>query len=408
MKGRASSALRLSLISCWAALLAGCEAGTRPAEPELSDSRTLIVNDDSELASRLHLTRQPVPLAGVFENPAASTREPKLELVAEIEPPSLAGRTLQANSVARKGGLAIIGYNVQGPDHLGAIEIIEVGDDDKGPEIVSLALFNDTDVNAVDVEGSRVYAAEATRSSAAPATAVLEILKLEDGKLVLDGGVQLPLPSFAGTGVHVTEELIFASSGDGGGLSVFDAETRERVARHDLDDARWVASDRTKVVVAQGTPGRISVLSASGFGVAGTYGFPGATVPEAKSTVDVLGGKAFVAAGSEGAQFLSLLTGHRLGAVEVPSVTGIDPEDAVTNAVSVDDELLFMSNGGAGVLLVQFEHELDDTGSETIPEIDRTSWLLLDALESVNHVSYRDDLLVVAAGLGGVKIIKVD
>jgi hypothetical protein len=412
MKGdRATDRFRLSLVKCAALcaafFLAGCDAGTRTEAPDFADGRTRIVNDDSELASRLRLTQQPVPLQSVFENPAASAREPELELVAEIDPPTIGGRTLQANSVVRKGELAIIGYNVQGPDHLGAIEIIEV-DDDSPPEILSLALFNDTDVNAVDVEEGRVYAAEATRASAAPGTAVLEILKLEEGELVLEGGVQLPLPSFAGTGVHVTDKLIFTSSGDRGGLSVFDSETRAPLAHHELNDARWVASDRTRVVVAQGTPGRISVLSSSGAALSASFAFRGANIPEAKSTVDLAGGKAFVAGGSEGAHFLSLVTGHRLGGVPVPSVPGVAPEDAVTNAVSVDDDLLFLSNGGAGVLLVQFERELEDTDSESIPEIQRTRRLLLDALESVNHVSYRDDLLVVAAGLGGVKIIKVD
>ena len=60
-----------------------------------------------------------------------------------------------------------------------------------------------------------------------------------------------------------TDGHVYTTSGDGGHVFAFDAGTLELVGQYELDDARWVAwdEDNARVVVLQGTPGRISVFA---------------------------------------------------------------------------------------------------------------------------------------------------
>jgi hypothetical protein len=142
----------------------------------------------------------------------------------------------------------------------------------------------------------------------------------------------------------------------------------------------------------------------------GTFPFPGADIAESKSTVDLAGGKAFVAAGPGGVQILSTGSGTVVGAVPRPDPgsLGLAPEVVVTNAVAVDDDLLFIANGEAGVYVAQGSQRFRDTGSETAPPITMLGRLHFGSLQSVNHVAFRDNYLMVAAGLGGLKVVKIN
>ena len=75
---------------------------------------------------------------------------------------------------------------------------------------------------------------------------------------------------------------------------------------------------------------------------------------------------------------------------------GTPAGDAVTNAVSVNDDLLFMANGGAGLALA----ELLASTITTAGTID------LDG--SVNYVTSEGDYAFVASGADGLQIIKLN
>ena len=86
---------------------------------------------------------------------------------------------------------------------------------------------------------------------------------------------------------------------------------------------------------------------------------------------------------------------------------GLSPSVVVTNAASVDGDLLFVANGEAGVYVAQGSQSFAATGSETAQEITMLGKLRFNNLQSVNHVAYRSGHLIIAAGLGGLKIVKV-
>jgi hypothetical protein len=324
-------------------------------------------------------------------------------------PPAINGQVVQATAIAMRGDRATVSYNMRGAQYLGAIDVFNISDKSR-PKLRSEALFNDTDINSVAIDGGNVYMAEATGDPAFAYPAVLEVVKLTSGKLVLEGNQRTPLTSFAATSVAIPAATIYTTSGNTGALTALDQGTMTITGSIDLFDARWVDVADGKVVVVQGgTPGQISVYDEQTLQLLGQYTFTGADIPESKSTVEVVGGKAFIAAGTGGVQILSVNTGAVVGSVPLPDAAalGLDPSVVVTNAVAVDDDLLFISNGEAGVYVAQGSQPFDQTGSEQQLQITLLGQLQFADLQSVNHVAFKNNYLIIASGLGGLKTVEV-
>ena len=332
-----------------------------PDEPgNQANDRITIINEDDELTGRVQYRDQDVPIGAMTGSAAmASAAQPhrdtptfSMRYVASVLPPLMDGELLQATSIAIKGSRATVSYNMMGARYRGAIDIFDISNKSR-PKLRSQALFNDTDINSVSIIEGNLYAAESTGDPTFAHPAGLELLKLQYDKLVLEGNQRLPLTSYAGTGVFATETTIYTTSGDNGALSIIDEHTMAMHTAIDMHDARWVDAAEGKVVVVQGTPGQISVYDEESMSLLGTYPFTGAGIPGSKSTVQVVGGKAFIAAGDGGVQILSVNTGAVVGSVPLPDAIArhLDPAIVVTNAVAVDGDLLFISMGGRGCTL---------------------------------------------------------
>jgi len=381
-----------------------------------------ITNDEAAIAWRLHVTDVDVPVddtgvgyASVMGDRAVPAAAPSfsLKLTAEVLPPTLDGKVLQATSIAMSNNKAVVGYNMRGADYLGGIDVFLISNEKK-VELKSEALFNNADVNSVTFSDDRVFAAEATGDVAYPYPAVFEVLELSGVNLILAGNSRAPLTSYAGTSAVFRGSRAYATSGDGGGLSVFDPISLALEDSFELPDARWVDVNDGKVVVVQGatadTPGQISVYDEGNMTLPhNVWSFEGANIPESKSTVQVIGGKAAIAAGENGVQVLSLATGNVLGYVPLPdnNALGLPRDVVVTNAVSAEGNLLFISNGEAGVYVAQADTPFEQDWGETPHAITVLGKLRFSALQSVNHVAYKDGLLIVASGLGGLKVVRL-
>ena len=345
---------------------------------------------------------------GVQAVPAA-TPSFSLRLTAEVLPPTLDGKVLQATSIAMSNNKAVVSYNMRGAEYLGGIDVFLISNE-KNVQLKSEALFNNADVNSVTFSDDRVFAAEATGDFTYPYPAVFEVLGLQGTKLVLAGNDRGPLTSYAGTSAAAYGNRVYATSGDNGALSVFDSDTLALDDSFDLHDARWVDVNDGKVVVVQGTPGQISVYDEGNMTLPpNVWSFDGDNVAESKSTVQVLGGKAIIAAGDNGVQVLSLASGNVLGYVPLPdnNALGLPRDVVVTNAVSAEGDLLFISNGEAGVYVAQADTPFEQDWGETLHAITVLGKLRFNALQSVNHVAYKDGLLIVASGLGGLKVVRL-
>lgn len=414
----------LPLIGILVVLHTSCGDPTGPGNQ--ANDRISIVNDAYVLAARvtyyddtvrLDSTGVGYPSAPVLpsgtvigRSSSMSAASFQLKLKAEVASPTMFGQTLQATSVSIVGNLAVVSYNFAGAPYLGGVDVIDISNQNH-PVLVSQALFTSTDVSAVAVSGSNVYVAEATNDTGFAAPAVFEIMQLQGNNLVLNGNRRMGLTSFVATSTAASATRAYATTGDSGSLFVINPTTFTKTDSVALHDARWVAVGGGKVVVVQGTPGQISVFNESNMTpVAGSpFAFTGANVAQSKSQAEIVGGKAFIAAGTGGLQVLSASTGFLVASVPRPNPDslGLNPSVVVTNAVAVDEDLVFISNGEAGVYVAQGGAFFSTTSSETTQTITVRGRLDFGSLQSVNHVAYKSKYLIVAAGLGGLKIVQV-
>jgi hypothetical protein len=79
----------------------------------------------------------------------------------------------------------------------------------------------------------------------------------------------------------------------------------------------------------------------------------------------------------------------------------------MTNSVTVEGDLMFTSNGEAGVYAAAAENAFSGTSCTDTQPITVLGQLRFDDLQSANHVHFSANRLWVAAGLGGVKVVRV-
>lgn len=393
-----------------ALVLAGCFADEAKDLPSGSVDGMTVQNDESGLKDRVTNRNDTIQLDSVSSGTpkrAASAKTLVLTLIAEIAPPVIDGKTLQASSVVLKADYAYVSYNYQGEQYLGGVDIVQIKSG-KDAEIRSSVTFNDADVHSVYFDGKDLFMAEGTSNAAFSSPAVLERVGTNGGKLVLaDKRERVALNSYAANSVTVSDKQVYATSGNTGGLHVLGLSGLTSTSVKTLGDARWVDYNDANIVVAQGTPGRLTVLNKSTLAIANTWSFTGADVPEAKTTVRVLGNKALVAAGSGGVKLMSIATGKVVGSVPVPVVSGLSAELSVANAADGKGDLVYVSNGEAGVYAVQASTDIEKASGEDNITLSVLGKLKFTGAQSVNHVAFDGNTLVVAAGSGGVKIVSV-
>jgi hypothetical protein len=415
------------LLSAACFFAAGCY--DQPLVPgDEQNDRVVITNDELILDQRVDYTEDDVPIdplalasatsgPALADGPMLAPSSITLTLLAEAEPPTVDGESVQATSVwLTDEGKAVVAYGFAGGPALGALDYF-IQLTKKRPKLMSTATFADADINAVSMDGTWAYAAVLSSDVSLPSSALVERLQFQGNKFTLDGNLQSPLSSFAATSTLVTSSAVYATSGDAGGVYALDPSDLSIVGEYALDDARWVAWDEDggRIAVAQGTPGRLSVFEEGAFPggsmtLLNTFDVPGVNVAESKSTVEVHGGKAFVAAGPEGVQIVCLDDGQIVGSVPRPDPAslGLDPAVVVTNAVTVQGDLMFISNGEAGVYAAAGAQSFATSACDAPQQIQVLGKLRFDALQSVNHVVYRNGYLYVAAGTGGIKIVEVE
>src|SRR2546425_1696546 len=413
--------LAIALTGLVALVHLSCSDASGPGDQ--ANSRISITNNASTLASRVtyldtsipidsaHVgyPSAPVPFASAaVSRSSAASQAFNLQLKAEVAPRSSGGQVLQATSVSIVGNLAVVSYNMAGNPYLGGVDVIDITNKNH-PVLTSEALFQNTDVSAVTTSGVNVYLAEATGDTGFAAPAVFEVVKLVGNQLVLTGNTRTGLSSFAATSVAYGTS-VYATSGDAGSLFMLDPTLFTVTSSIALHDARWVAAGGGKVAVVQGTPGTLDVYSESNMSVVGSWPFKGADIAQSKSQLELVGGKAFIAAGDSGVQVLSASTGAVVGSVPRPNPDslGLSPSVVVTNAVAIDQDLMFISNGEAGVYLAQGSQAFSTTGSETQQTITMRGKLRFGNLQSVNHVALQSGLLIIAAGLRGLEVAQVN
>jgi hypothetical protein len=370
--------------------------------PDQTNGRITVINDEAKLASRMTIMNTDVSV--VPSGSAKASTVFALFQIAEIAPPAVKGQSLQATSVVLANKLAYVSYNMAGSDYIGAIDVIKLRSY-INPAITSEATFTDTDVSSVCASDTYVYLATASGNPDYESPSVVEAIGISGNKLDFSRNFRRVLSSYVATSVATYNGRVYVTTGNTGGLYTLSGNGLQIESFVGLDDARWVDTDGKSFAVAQGTPGRITLFDQAAKSGLGTFPFKGAGIAESKSTVRVIGGKALIAAGDGGVQLMSLADGTILGSLPRLVVPNLDPGRSVTNAVDGAQRYVFISNGEAGVYVAESSSVLEDPTGNSPIILKMLGKLQFDKLESANHVAFDGEFLVVAAGLGGVKIV---
>jgi len=418
-----STALITVLIS---ALLFSCKNTDSPVgpvdEPDITNGRITVTNGTMALDARVKYyddTTIPVDTTGLRKGQSQSRAAAvTLKLRAEVSPPVSGGTTLQATHVALDGNYAYVSYNVQGNTYLGGVDVFDISNKKK-PKLISQAIFQTTDVSALyysSVSGpDKLYLAEATSDTGfyyggIPVTAVLEEITLNSNKLTLTSR-RVAVPSYVATDVKVISGKVYVTSGSGGvgtgGLSILSQTTLLPIVSTDpFLDARAVDIYGSSIVAMQGTPARLRKYLVATNAFQSSYTVGGATIAESKSTLTVLFNRALVAVGDGGMKVVNLQTGALTDSVARASVSGLTPDKTVTNAVSVNNKLVFLANGEAGVYVVQSAVDLETTPTGAT-NLTLQGKMQFGSAQSANFVASKNSLLFIATGLGGLKIVEI-
>ncbi len=372
--------------------------------------RLTVVNDPVVLEARMRRMNQPLRFVTPTGTSAAAFRsDPTLPTVtltlrAEVLPPIVDGMLVQATHIGAFDSFAVVVYNVQGDARMGAVDLFNLKDP-TNPKLVSQALWRGTDVAAVTLAQDRAYFATATDDPAFPEPAVLEELTVVDDKFTTVSR-RVGVPSFAATGVDVRNDLVFVSSGTGGpnlgGLSILDRLSLQRRSFDPFDDARAVQANDEFIAVSQGTPARLRLYDRATGSLLVTLPLPGASLAESKSTVEVRGPWAFVAAGDGGVHLVQMRRREIVRTLPPPVVPGLDPTLAVSNSVSVFDDFVFVANGGAGMTVAYSDYK-------TTPDDGTPIFVSLGRIELNGSVNYLfcGPMVFVATGAGGLQIVEL-
>lgn len=411
---------KLVILTILGFAFAHCSSSTAPGDDSVIETDEFIINNNEDDLNQ-RVTDPEVEI--VIDTTGSGTNEkrkgPKfsLTLKSEVKPPVINGQAVQATMVSSDGSRrAVVSYNMIGSPYIGAVDLAQIVGSGK-ITITSSISFRQTDVNAISYDDDYVYAATATADAglrSETSASSLQSYRVRGSRFSGDLIAHQSLNSFVANSVKFYDDHVFVTTGNTGGLFVYDEDLEELIAKLDIPEARWVDANDDYVVVLAGDDdgdrrGTIIVLDPESFEVQARFPFPGAYTPEAKNTVELVDHLAFIAAGKEGVKVMDLTTGNIIAEVPLPDPAGLGLSDEVvsTNAVSVDDELLFISNGEAGIYVAEGSEEFDDVRPGESVTIRILGRLVFDDLQSANHVSYKGKIVTVAAGRGGIKSLEL-
>lgn len=322
-----------------------------------------------------------------------------LSLIAQIAPPSFSGgENLTATHVNIVDDIAYVSYNTVESDYVGAIDAIDVSDP-YSPKITSRLYYSNADINAIAYDSGYIYivgGVDSEKSVRATTNSFVAKIPSSNGNINIDGGITYGFQEgFIGTDIAINGNNIYITSGKDGVLAVYDKNNVELLNEMPLADLRSVTIAENNIAVLDASKG-VSIFDAnfslikeiaisSDFGIA------------SKRTLDFSNDKIFVSEGSKGAGIYNATTGAFIEYISILiSPDGSDASDNVTNAVAVNENVILMANGGAGL-------SLSEESSESTSPVG-----IIDLDGSINFVASKGDYIFAASGTAGLQIIKMN
>jgi len=381
--------------------------------PSLQEGRVVINNDQAELNARVDIMAKPLFVVAT-ETPGhevTPSRKPtgtQLTLRGQINPPVVNGEYVHANDIDIAGQTAVVAYNYAGEVFAGAVQVIDFTNP-RRPRLLSEVLFIDADVTAVLLHGQTVYVGSGSLDPALESPALIEEFTLSDAGLERTGR-WLDMPSWVVTDLaqHGNQIMVSVAS-EGGGIALVDRNAQELSINTFVPevDVRGIDfPNESQLAAVCGTNSRLSVKGLPGLGGNGEYPINGYNNEAAKGTIEVHGGVCYLGAGDGGMQVRGA-DGTLLGSLNHNDFSDTRPHLMVTNAVSLHGNLAFVAAGALGVQVVNVAGANgwaqggapDAEGLEVLGELQFGEGI------SSNMVKSRNNVMVVAAGVGGVKLV---
>ncbi|CAZ98544.1 MULTISPECIES: LVIVD repeat-containing protein [Zobellia] len=322
-----------------------------------------------------------------------------LTLVARVDPPSYTGGdNLTASHIDVDGNYAYVSYNTVEDGYAGGIDIIDVSDPNN-PKVTSRLYYSNADINAVEYDNGYVYAVGGVDSEkSVRATSNSFIVKIPASGGILDVSRELIYgfqEGFTANDVEVTTNGILVTSGKDGLLTYYkktDLSTKNDVSFSDL---RSVAYDNGVIAVLDASQG-VSIMDEN-FVERKIIAIDSDFGQSSKRTLDFSGEKIIVSEGAKGAGVYNMDSGSLIEYIPILlNPVGTETENIVTNAVAMNEDILLMANGGAGLCLSE-----DVDGQTNIVGV-------VDLDGSINYVASKGDYIFAASGKAGLQIVKLN
>lgn len=321
-----------------------------------------------------------------------------LTLVAQVSPPSFAGGTnLTASHVNVNGDYAYVSYNTVDAGYAGAIDIINISDPNN-PYVTSRVYSTNRDINSLKYDNGFVYAVggiEAEADATALSNSFVVKIPAVNGRFVANGIIFGYQQGFVATDVETTDSNVYVTSGSDGSLAVYDKLTLTLSNEVNSSDLRSLAIQNNDIAVLDGGKG-VSIFDKnfqllkeipinSDFGIS------------TKKTLDFNNDRIIVSEGSKGVGVYSSVTGNLIEYIPILiNPDGVETSDIVNNAVAINEGVILMANGGAGLSLN--EESTDNTKVYGIVELEG----------SINFVESKGDYIFAASGKSGLQILKMN
>ncbi len=353
------------------------------------DAGVLDITEQDNITGKLFSKNRPNDQAGDYP----------LTLVAQIDPPSFSGgENLTASHVHVDGDYAYVSYNTVGEEWVGGADIINISDPNN-PRVTSRLYYINADLSAIKYSDGYAYVAggfDSEKSATVDFNSFVGKIPVSNGRFNISGGITYGFQvGFVGTDIVIDGNTVYVTTGKDGALGALNKSDLSSSQEIPYADLRSVAVMDDKVAVLDAASG-VNILDRN-FNVTNEIGISSDFGDATKKTISLNGDKLIVSEGPKGAGIYNAQSGAFIEHVPIL----INPEDAiaseiVTNAVTTNDKVLLMANGGAGLCLSE------DTGTGT------DLFGIIELEGSINYVESKGDYIFAASGTKGLQIIKMN
>lgn len=322
-----------------------------------------------------------------------------LTLIARVDPPSFSGgENLTASHVDVDGDYAYVSYNTVEDGYAGGVDIINVSDPNN-PQVTSRLYYSNADINSIAYDNGYVYAVggvDAETSVRATANSFVVKIPASNGRLDVSGELVYGFQEgFTANDVKVTESGILVTSGKDGLLTSYKSTDLSIQNDVSFSDLRSVAYNNGTIAVLDASQG-VSIMDKN-FAVSKEINISSDFGDASKRTIDFSTEKIYVSEGSKGAGVYNMTSGDLVEYIPILlNPEGTDSQDVVTNAVAINEDILLMANGGAGLCLTE-----EKDGQTNIVGV-------VDLDGSINFVASKGDYIFAASGKAGLQIVKLN